>query len=109
MIKRALVSKLASARANDWFCGFAGLDVGYQFDHMKSDKFCIKGDSGGGCEGAHMETTAHDFLVVPRAGIEMGKRVKWRTTVELPVSMRLDMKETVTGFVVTTGVAIRES
>lgn len=55
---------------SEWFCGFTGLDIGYQKDHVISDKFCIKGDSGGGCEDAHMETLAQDFLVVPRAGIE---------------------------------------
>lgn len=91
--------------SNEWFCGFAGLDVGYQADHVVSDKFCIKGDNGGGCEGAHMETMARDFLLVPRAGVEVGKRVKWRTSVELPVAMRMDMPQTVTGLSVTTGVA----
>lgn len=46
-------------------------------------------------------------LVVPRAGVEVGKRVKWRTSVEHPVAMRIDMKETVTGLSVTTGVGLR--
>ncbi len=86
------------------FCGFVGLDAGYQADHVVNDDICFKTETGSGCEGAHMETFARDFLVVPRAGFEVGKHLRWRTSIELPVAMRLDTKQTVIGAAITTGV-----
>lgn len=92
-----------SCAAGGWTCAFAGLDLGYQYDHVIATDFCIKGDNGGGCEGAHKDYTAHDFLAVPRVGVEIGKRFKLRLGIEVPVVTRLDMEERSRAVVLTAG------
>ncbi len=84
-------------------CGFVGLDVGLQYDHVVKNNFCIKGDNGGGCDNMTV-TTTKDFLAVPRVGLEVGKTVKFYLEAEMPNAYRLDMREPKsTGLSVTAG------
>ena len=62
-------------------CAFAGADTGYQRDHMID-----KGLSGSG----HSEIDAHDLLLVPRAGLEAGSKIKLRAMLEAPLYMRVN-------------------
>jgi hypothetical protein len=74
-------------------CGYAGLDLGYQRDHM-SEFFAMP---------SQMET-AHDLVIAPRAGLEFGNALKVRLGVELPQFVRLDRRETVHGVNMNLGV-----
>jgi hypothetical protein len=71
---------------------------------------CLFGGVDGGVRRAQlfdsetdMEERLSDPMVIPRAGIELGSRVKARIALELPTSFREE--ETLTGFGVTVGVA----
>ncbi len=64
-------------------CAFAGTDVGYQRDNISNDK-----------EGLGlMDIDAHDAILVPRAGLEVGTKIRLRTAIEAPLYQRLDASE----------------
>lgn len=71
----------------EWFCAFGGVDAGYQHD-MVSDTPWTFGLGSGPVE--RFVVDAHDLVVVPRAGVEMGRHIKTRLAVELPFYRRLD-------------------
>lgn len=68
-------------------CAFGGVDAGYQHD-MVSDTPWTFGLGDGPRE--RFVVDAHDLVVVPRAGVEMGRHIKTRLAVELPFFRRLD-------------------
>jgi hypothetical protein len=82
--------------AREWVCAFGGVDAGYQHDHVIDDLLFTD---------AMHETNAHDLLLVPRAGLEVGKQIKLRSSLELPYSIRLDEREQVVGIAATAGLA----
>lgn len=64
-------------------CTFAGADLGYQRDHIKNDK-----------EGLGlMDIDAHDVIFVPRVGLELGTKIRVRSSIEVPFYQRLDASE----------------
>lgn len=73
-----------------WVCAFLGVDAGYHHESItKEPWFCLFS-----CEDR--ETTmheAHDLVAVPRVGLEVGKSVRARTSLELPLTTRLDERE----------------
>jgi hypothetical protein len=68
------------------FCAFAGADVGYQHDQVSDTPWTFV---SGSMYDAYV-VDAHDLVVVPRAGVEMGRHIKTRLAVELPFYRRLD-------------------
>ena len=74
---------------NDSLCGFGGIDAGYQHDHIAKRAF----DWGfGDGPTADYVVDAHDLLLVPRAGVEVGHDIRARLSLELPFYRRLDMR-----------------
>ena len=71
--------------ARELLCGFTGADLGYQHEKAVTYEYVIDGDL--------MTTDAHDLLVVPRVGYELGRTVKLRASLELPLYNRLDQRE----------------
>jgi hypothetical protein len=69
------------------FCAFGGVDAGYQHD-MVNDTPWTFGLGSGPLEPFVVD--AHDLVVVPRGGVEMGRHIKTRLAVELPFYRRLD-------------------
>jgi hypothetical protein len=79
------------------FCGVVGADAGYQHDSVMYETFCFgNGDCGG--------TNAHDVLVAPRLGLEIGERTKFRTSIELPLAYRLDAHDDNVGLSINAGI-----
>lgn len=68
------------------FCAFGGVDAGYQRDQVHSTPWTL----GLGDPRDPYVVDAHDFIVVPRAGVEMGRHIKTRLALELPFYRRLD-------------------
>jgi hypothetical protein len=68
------------------FCAFGGFDAGYQHDQTSDTPFSILS----GSMNEQYVVDAHDLVVVPRAGLEMGRHIKTRLAVELPFYRRLD-------------------
>jgi hypothetical protein len=68
------------------FCAFGGLDAGYQHDQTSDTPWSFV--SGSMVEQYVVD--AHDLVVVPRAGVEVGRHIKTRLAVELPFYRRLD-------------------
>ena len=89
--------------AQGWVCAFAGLDLGYQHDHM-IDKpwFWWSGDDGSN-QPPIMETDAHDLMAVPRVGVELGTPIRVRAALDIPFTTRLDEPETRAGAAVSLG------
>jgi hypothetical protein len=73
--------------ANGSLCAFGGIDAGYQHDHVERRTF--DWGFGDGPTAAYM-VDAHDVLLVPRAGVELGRSIKARVSLELPFYRRLD-------------------
>ena len=69
------------------FCAFGGVDAGYQHD-MVSDTPWTLGLGSGPLDRFIVD--AHDLVVVPRGGVEMGRHIKTRLAIELPFYRRLD-------------------
>lgn len=65
-------------------CAFAGADAGYQHDAVVDALWF----SGRGTEP--FMTDAHDLLLVPRAGVEAGRHIRFRLTMETPMFHRVD-------------------
>jgi hypothetical protein len=72
--------------AREFFCAFAGLDAGYQRDRINSEPWGF----GHGEPGDPYIVNAHDLIVVPRLGVEAGRRIKVRSAIEAPLSRRFD-------------------
>jgi hypothetical protein len=70
----------------EFFCAFGGADLGYQHDQVNDTPWSF----GGSDAPEPFVVDAHDLLVVPRAGVEMGRHIKTRLAVELPFYRRLD-------------------
>lgn len=83
--------------AREWLCAFGGLDVGYGHEHAITRPLF---------SNETMETDAHDFLILPRVGVEAGKVVKLRLALEMPVMERLDEDEDVKGIALTGGLGV---
>jgi hypothetical protein len=66
---------------NGLFCAFAGADAGYQRDHMIDEGWFGNPDT---------EIDAHDLLLVPRAGVEAGGKIKARAMLETPLYYRVN-------------------
>lgn len=65
-------------------CVFAGADVGYQRDRMVD----------AGLVGGEMTTVdAHDVILVPRAGFELGGKLRLRAAAEAPIYQRLNSSD----------------
>ncbi len=86
--------------AGQWLCLFAGTDAGYQRDHIVHGPQSLEGD-----------LDAHDLIVVPRAGVEAGGKLRFRAVAELPMFQQLNgsdemtYSERGTGLVVSLAVA----
>jgi hypothetical protein len=72
--------------AHDTLCAFAGLDAGYQHDHVDTRQ--VMWDGSGSTDDSVVN--AHDLIFVPRVGVELGRSVRTRVAVELPFYRRLD-------------------
>lgn len=71
----------------EFFCAFGGLDAGYQHDKVSDTPWTLGLGSG---PRERFIVDAHDLVVVPRAGVEMGRHIKTRLAIELPFYRRLD-------------------
>jgi hypothetical protein len=74
------------ARSCTWFdrfCVFAGVDVGYQHDHVVDEPSIIF--SLANSDDDPYVATAHDLIAVPRFGFEIGAPIKLRTAIEMPM------------------------
>jgi hypothetical protein len=69
------------------FCAFGGVDAGYQHDQVDDTPMTFSITTQA-VESYVVD--AHDLVVVPRAGVEMGRHLKTRLAVELPFYRRLD-------------------
>jgi hypothetical protein len=67
--------------AQDWLCGFSGVDIGYQHDHVVDEMLLST--------NVYM-TSSHDAIAVPRAGVEIGHALKFRVALELPLYQSID-------------------
>lgn len=65
-------------------CAFGGIDAGYQRDHVIDDQLF---------SNEQTEIDAHDLVLIPRAGIEAGTKIRLRTALELPLYKRLDQND----------------
>lgn len=88
-------------------CAFAGADVGYQRDLSEEHPHYF--GTGVGSGGSYRYTDSHDVLFVPRAGVELGQRLKLRGTIELPfyrsvVASTMDTEPGGMGVVLSAGV-----
>jgi hypothetical protein len=83
------------------FCGFAGVDAGYQHDNMIDQSIWL-GDASDRPSPAMTE--AHDLMAVPRVGIELGTPIRLRAALDVPVTTRLDERENRIGAVLSLGV-----
>lgn len=72
---------------HDTLCAFGGIDAGYQHDRVESRPL-EWGFSNG--PSADYMVDAHDLILVPRAGVELGRHIKARLSLELPFYRRLD-------------------
>lgn len=70
----------------EFFCAFGGVDAGYQHDQVSDTPWSF----GGSGTSEPFVVDAHDLVVVPRGGVEMGRHLKTRLAVELPFYRRLD-------------------
>jgi hypothetical protein len=70
----------------EFFCAFGGADIGYQHDQVHDTPWTFVS----GTMQDPFVVDAHDVVVVPRAGVEMGRHVKTRLAIELPFYRRLD-------------------
>ena len=73
-----------SCRVAGWLCAFAGLDVGYQHDHVVDEMLFS--------DTVYM-TNSHDLLAVPRVGIEVGRQLRFRLALEIPMFQSIDEDE----------------
>jgi len=66
--------------AQQFVCAFGGVDAGYQRDHMV-ERLIFTGEN---------ETIdANDLVAVPRAGLEVGRKIRLRSIIEAPLYNRL--------------------
>jgi hypothetical protein len=63
-------------------CGFFGVDTGYQRDNM------IAPATMPNVPGKML--SAHDMVLIPRAGAEVGGKIRLRAVVELPLYQRIN-------------------
>lgn len=67
-------------RMRELVCGFAGADLGYQYEDVV--EMALFG-------GDPYYATAHDVIAVPRVGAELGRSLKLRAIVEVPVRQQV--------------------
>ncbi len=72
---------------HDTLCAFGGIDAGYQHDRV--ERRLLEWGFGDGPSADYM-VDAHDLILVPRAGVELGRHIKARLSLELPFYRRLD-------------------
>jgi hypothetical protein len=86
-------------------CGFAGVDAGYQHDHMMDKPWFNWGCSDTNpCSDRMDEVDAHDLMAVPRVGVELGTPIRLRAALDIPFTTRLDEHETRAGAALSLGV-----